>query len=177
MRNLTAIRLTRHKLRTCFTLCPFVCLLFQSSCITSSFSDEQLPRQTWGKASFQLIWMLQCYYYISCCCFVGYSVYSNIKAMHYFNYWRSALKKALSDSRSDIKFPLPLFTRKHKVIWKENLAVYQKSLRAIFLDTPSIVWIQCICVTIKTLLFLNWLNLLLKCCMFFYLAVTYSYFN
>ena len=27
---------------------------------------------------------------------------------------------------------LPLFTRKHKVIWEENLAVYQKSLRDIF---------------------------------------------
>jgi len=45
--------------------------------------------------------------------------------------WRDGWKKALSDSWSNVKFSLWL-TNIHKENWKENLAVHEKSLGALF---------------------------------------------
>ena len=50
---------------------------------------------------------------------------------------RGAWNKALSDFRCKVKFSF-CFTSEYNEIWKENLAIYQKSLRAFFLGTPSI---------------------------------------
>ena len=48
--------------------------------------------------------------------------------------WRGVWNKALSDFWWDVKFSSP-FTTEYKEIWKENLVIYQKSLKA-FLQAP-----------------------------------------
>ena len=45
--------------------------------------------------------------------------------------WRGVGNMALSDSWSNMKFSL-WFTSIHKANWKENVAIHQKSLRALF---------------------------------------------
>ena len=52
---------------------------------------------------------------------------------HSFN-WRGVWNKALSDFWCNVKFSLS-FTTEYKEIWKENLVIYQKSLKA-FLQAP-----------------------------------------
>ena len=48
--------------------------------------------------------------------------------------WRGVWNKALSDFWCNVKFS-SLFTTEFKEIWKENLVIYQKSLKA-FLQAP-----------------------------------------
>ena len=48
--------------------------------------------------------------------------------------WRGVWNKALSDFWCNVKFSLS-FTTEYKEIWKENLVIYQKSLKA-FLQAP-----------------------------------------
>ena len=48
--------------------------------------------------------------------------------------WRGVWKKALSDFWCNVKFSKS-FTTEYKEIWKENLVIYQKSLKA-FLQVP-----------------------------------------
>ena len=44
--------------------------------------------------------------------------------------WRGVWNKALSDFWCNVKFS-SLFTTEYKEIWKENLVIYQKSLKAL----------------------------------------------
>ena len=48
--------------------------------------------------------------------------------------WRGVWNKALSDFWCNVKFSSS-FTSEYKEIWKENLVIYQKSLKA-FLHAP-----------------------------------------
>ena len=64
-----------------------------------------------------------------------------ITLRHYFNVgclnmsttnnWRGAWNKVLSESFCNVKFSL-IFSSKYKVIWKESMAIDQKSLKAFF---------------------------------------------
>ena len=45
--------------------------------------------------------------------------------------WRGAWNKVLSESFCNVKFSL-IFSSKYKVIWKESMAIDQKSLKAFF---------------------------------------------
>ena len=54
--------------------------------------------------------------------------------MHYNNNWRGVWNNALSDFWCNFKFSKS-FTTEYKEIWKENLVIYQKSLKA-FLQAP-----------------------------------------
>ena len=47
------------------------------------------------------------------------------------NNWRGAWNKVLSESFCNVKFSL-IFSTKYKVIWKESMAIDQKSLKAFF---------------------------------------------
>ena len=51
-----------------------------------------------------------------------------------FDNWRGVWNKALSDFWCNVKLSLS-FTTEYKEIWKENLVIYQKSLKA-FLQAP-----------------------------------------
>ena len=51
-----------------------------------------------------------------------------------YNIWRGVWNKALSDFWCNVKFSSS-FTTEYKEIWKENLVIYQKSLKA-FLQAP-----------------------------------------
>ena len=55
------------------------------------------------------------------------------EAEKYYN-WRGVWNKALSDFWCNVKFSSS-FTTEYKEIWKENLVIYQKSLKA-FLQAP-----------------------------------------
>lgn len=49
----------------------------------------------------------------------------------YSHNWRGAWNKVLSESFCNVKFSL-IFSSKYKVIWKESMAIDQKSLKAFF---------------------------------------------
>ena len=56
------------------------------------------------------------------------------------NKWKCVWNKALSDFWCNVKFSSS-FTTEHKEIWKENLVIYQKSLKA-FLQATLQMLIQ-----------------------------------
>ena len=68
--------------------------------------------------------MWSCFCFCLCFVFVAHCLLS-------VNNWRGAWNKVLSESFCNVKISL-IFSSKYKVIWKESMAIDQKSLKAFF---------------------------------------------
>ena len=65
---------------------------------------------------------------------LGCNELEDLVSIRVLTIWRGVWNKALSDFWCNVKFSSS-FTTEYKDIWKENLVIYQKSLKA-FLQAP-----------------------------------------
>ena len=76
---------------------------------------------------------VQCHHRLYQFCYELVCYSTDFQVVTFLN-WRGLWNKALSDFWCNVKFSSS-FTIEYKEIWKENLVIYQKSLKA-FLQAP-----------------------------------------